>query len=451
MDKFIEFRNEYKYFIYEKFDINYDDNYMIITFNFRIDGLEEFNPSIKIKKSNIKNTNINENMLNYIVFHIGLIEMISYYKATCSPNIIINAGYLDKEQIKWINKLIYNGLGEFLYRNNIDIKEEDLVTIKCTKEKTDIDDVSYNGIGNLISVGGGKDSCVSLELLKNESSNSCFIINAKTPSLECAKKAGYFEDDIICVERILDRKIIDLNNRGFLNGHTPFSAVVAFISYLCAYLNNKRYIVLSNESSANEATVIGTSINHQYSKSFEFENDFYEYTHKYFRLEIDYFSLLRGISEFQIGRIFSKFTKYHEVFKSCNLGSKEKEWKWCCNCSKCLFVYMILSPFLYKEDLVNIFGEDLYEREDLLNTFKEIIGETEVKPFDCVGTIEEAKYSVSLLIDKLDKENLPFLLDYYYKNYDLELDGSNILKYNDENNIPEKYERLVKEVLDNER
>ena len=209
--------------------------------------------------------------------------------------------------------------------------------------------------------------------------------------------------------------------------------------------------MLSNESSANESTVIGTNINHQYSKSFEFENDFYEYTHKYFRLEIDYFSLLRGISEFQIGRIFSRFTKYHKVFKSCNLGSKEKEWKWCCNCSKCLFVYMILSPFLYKEDLVNIFGEDLYEREDLLDTFKEIIGETEVKPFDCVGTIEEAKYSVSLLIDKLDKDKLPFLLDYYYENYDLELDGSNILKYNEENNIPKEYEKLVKEVLDNER
>ena len=71
---------------------------------------------------------------------------------------------------------------------------------------------------------------------------------------------------------------------------------------------------------------------------------------------------------------------------------------------------MILSPFLYKEELISIFGSDLYEREDLLDTFKEILGYSETKPFECVGTYSEARYAVSLLIDKLSKENLPFLL-----------------------------------------
>ena len=447
MNEFLDFRNKYKNFIYDKYDINYDEENMIIKYYFEIEGLETFNPSIKINKKYIKNNNINNNMLNYLVFHIGLVEMISYYKATCSPNLIINAGYLKDDQIKWIKKLMFNGLGEFLYKNNITVTEEELVNIKCTKEEKDISDNSYKGKGNLIAIGGGKDSCVSLEVLKNEQNNSCFIINAKTPSLECARIAGYKEDNIICVERILDRKIIDLNNRGFLNGHTPFSALVAFISYLCAYLNCKKNIILSNESSANESTVIGTNINHQYSKSFEFENDFYLYSHKYFGLDIDYFSLLRGISEFQIGKLFSKYTKYHQAFKSCNLGSKESTWKWCCNCSKCLFVYMILSPFLYKDELVKIFGQDLFEREDLLDTFKEIIGVTEVKPFDCVGTINEAKYAVSSTIEKLDKDKLPYLLDYYYKNHDLVLDGAQILEYNNENNIPEEFEKLVKEEL----
>ena len=91
-----------------------------------------------------------------------------------------------------------------------------------------------------------------------------------------------------------------------------------------------------------KANVEGTNINHQYSKSFEFEKDFDDYVKKYFGLDIHYFSLLRGISEFQIGRLFSNYKHYHSVFKSCNLGSKEKEWIWCCNCSKCLFIYIIL-------------------------------------------------------------------------------------------------------------
>ena len=148
--------------------------------------------------------------------------------------------------------------------------------------------------------------------------------------------------------------------------------------------------------------------------------------------------------------IFSKYDKYHEVFKSCNLGSKESTWKWCLNCPKCLFVFIILSPHLYKEKLINIFGEDLFERKDMLDTFLEIIGETEVKPFECVGTINEAKYAISTLINKLDKEDLPYLLKYYYENFELYLNEDNILGYNTENNLNEYYNKLVQEELNSD-
>lgn len=444
--KFIDLRNKYDTFIYEKYEISYDSDNMNIKFYFNIPGLTWFYPEIRINKKYIINDNISEDYLNSMIFHIGLIELVSYFKCTCSPNVIIRAGYVDSEQIRWLKKLYYNGLGEFLYRNNISVSEEDLMKITCECEKKSLSKISYVGEGNLISVGGGKDSCVSLEILKNETNNSCFIINPKIPSLECCSVAGYNNEKIVCVDRILDKKIIELNNEGFLNGHTPFSSIVAFISYLCCYLQNKKNIILSNESSANEATVIGTNINHQYSKTYEFECDFNNYTKKYFNLDINYFSLLRGISEFQIGRLFSNYKKYHSVFKSCNLGSKEKTWKWCCDCSKCLFVYIILSPFLYKEELVSIFGQDLYEREDLLDTFKEILGYSDTKPFECVGTYSEARYAVSLLINKLEC-NLPYLLEYYKENYKLELDGSDILDFNENNNLNNYYENLVKKEL----
>ena len=221
-------------------------------------------------------------------------------------------------------------------------------------------------------------------------------------------------------------------------------------SYLCAYLLGKENIVLSNESSANEETVIGTNVNHQFSKSYEFEKSFNSYVKETFKINLNYFSLLRGLSEFQIGMIFSKYDKYHEVFKSCNLGSKESTWKWCLNCPKCLFVFIILSPHLYKEKLINIFGEDLFERKDMLDTFLEIIGETEVKPFECVGTINEAKYAISTLINKLDKEDLPYLLKYYYENFELYLNEDNILGYNTENNLNEYYNKLVQEELNSD-
>ena len=446
-EKFNQFREQYKEFIFDKYEITYDEEYMNIKYYFNIPDLTWFYPEIKINKKYILNNDIKDDYLNDLVFHIGLVELVSYFKCTCSKEVIIKCGFINEEQIEWFKKLYYNGLGEFLYTNHIEVSQDDLMHITCLGKPFNHTDINYQGEGNLICIGGGKDSCVSLEILKNESNNVGFIMNAKKPSLDCAHISGLQDNEIYDIKRILDRKIVELNNLGYLNGHTPFSSLVAFLSYLVCYLSNHRNIILSNESSANESTVLGTNINHQYSKSFEFENDFYNYTNTYFKTGIRYFSLLRGISEFQIGKLFSNYTKYHPVFKSCNVGSKGEEWVWCSKCPKCLFVYIILSPHLYKDKLINIFGSDLYTNEELLDTFKEILGYSETKPFECVGTYSEARYAISLLLQRLDNNNLPFLLKYYKDNYPLELNDKEILSYNEENNIPDYYDKLVKEEL----
>ena len=444
MDKFENLRNKYKDFIYEKYEIiEKNDSYEII-FYFNIPALTTFEPKLIIEKTYLKNNNIDEKFFEYLVFNIGLVELISYVKCTCSPNIIIKCGYLDEYQINWFKKLYYNGLGEFLYRNNINISEQELFNITTTGEKQNFK-IQYEGTGNLIPVGGGKDSNVTLELLKDED-NTCFIINPKGANIECANISEF---NTLIVKRILDKKIVELNNQGFLNGHTPFSAIVAFTSYLCAYLANKKYIILSNEDSANQSTVLGTNINHQYSKTYEFENDFNNYTKKYFDIDIKYFSLLRPLTEFQIGMLFSKIEKYHKTFKSCNIGSKGETWNWCNNCSKCLFVFIILSPFLYKEKLINIFNKDLYEDETLLETFKELLGYKETKPWECVGTYEEVRYAVSLLIEKLKDKPLPYLLQYYKDNYPLYLEEKYEKKYNEKNNLNEHFEAIIKEAIKN--
>lgn len=446
MNKFEELRIKYPTFIYDSYKIEYIDNDIIITFNFIIPGLTNFNPTIKFDRSYILNKNINESYFNYLVFHIGLVELISYVKCTCSPNIIIKAGYINQEQINFFKKLYYNGLGEFLYKNNINITEHELFNIIVEADEEIIPSIEYNGIGNLIPIGGGKDSNVSLELMKNEyDMNSVFIINPKQVHIKCANEAYYDDKKSVYIYRTLDKKIIELNSKGFLNGHTPFSSLVAFISYFIAYIQNKKYIILSNEGSANEPTVLGTNINHQYSKTYEFENDFNNYTNKYFKISIKYFSLLRCLNEFQIALLFSKYKKYHQIFKSCNLGSKKDPWEWCCSCPKCLFAYIILSPFLYKDELIDIFKEDLYERKDLLPIFLELLGYSKTKPFECVGTYEEVRYAVSILISKLDE--LPYLLRYYKEHFNLSLDKRYEESLNLENNLDPKFIEIVKEEL----
>ena len=444
--KFLEYRKNYPTFIYHSFDIVDLGKSIRLSFDYEIPGLTSFHPWIEINKDD-RDVDVNDSFFRYLVFHIGLIELVSYFKCTCSPNVIIEAGYLSEEQISWFKKLYYYGLGEFLYLNHIDISEDDLMNIQCASFPQTISIPHYQGVGNLVPIGGGKDSLVSLELLKDYyKDNHCFIINPKPVTTSCAEAGGYQSDRIIGVKRINDKNLINLNQRGFLNGHTPFSAVVAFLSYLTAYIYGKKYIVLSNEASANEATVLDTKINHQYSKTYEFENDFNCYTQKFFGIDIHYFSLLRPLSEFQIALLFSNYPKYHFIFRSCNVGSKNEKWEWCCHCPKCLFVYIILSPFLYPDKLVSIFGEDLYSNKELLPIFLELLGYSETKPFECVGTYGEARYAVSLTIQKLG-DQLPYLLSYYKEHYPLELSTHFEREFNTEHNLPKEFEEILRKEL----
>ena len=461
MDKslrFREYREEYKEFHFNSYSIKEDNEGINIEYEFEIPGLTKFNPKLKILKKALNFKNINSKYVQNMVFHIGLIELISYWKSTCSPKIVIKCGYLNEEQIEWWKKLYFYGLGELFYTNNIKTNIKDFVNIECTKKVNEFEYEKIKDISNgyIVPIGGGKDSAVTLETLQiNKENDYCLIINPKQVTLKCAQIAGFEDDNIIEIYRNIDKNLIDLNENGFINGHTPFSAMLAFLSYFVAYLLSKKYIALSNENSANESNVVGEKINHQYSKSFEFECDFEKYTNKYLKAPVKYFSFLRPLNELQIAKIFSKHEKYHNTFKSCNVGSKEKDWEWCCNCAKCLFAYIILSPYLYKEKLVGIFGVDMFEKSDLLKIFLELTGNGETKPFDCVGTFEEVNFAISKTIENIERENkkLPYLLKYYRDNYKLVGTKNDITKkYNEENNLDEEQNAILrKEVFSSDK
>lgn len=436
---FKELRSKYPKFIYEDFKIEEINGDYVCTFSFNIPNLTKFEPIIKFP---VGRKDIDLNFLKYLVFHLGLVEIISYFKCTCSPIIEIKAGYLDENQMEWFKKLYYYGLGEFRYINNIDCSIDEFVNITCISNKKERFNINYNGKGNLIAVGGGKDSIVSIELLKGMD-NMCFVINPKDVDKEICDIANL---NYYGVERIIDKKIIELNSKGFLNGHTPFSAIVAFTSYLACYLNNRKYIILSNEGSANEPTILGTDINHQYSKTYEFECDFDEYTRKYFNIDIKYFSLLRPIKEIQIAKLFAKYPKYHQIFRSCNIGSKQNPWVWCCNCPKCLFVFIILRAFISKKEMIKIFGSNVLDNQRLYQSFLELIGKAETKPFECIGTIDEVKYAMNKIIENDDSYLSRIYKEKYYEPIHLALTKL----YYDNNVIPE-YLDILKEAINDER
>ena len=270
------------------------------------------------------------------------------------------------------------------------------------------------------------------------------------------RAAGLSDETLITAGRKFDRSLVELNKQGYLNGHTPFSSVVAFSAEITAYLHGLKYIVLSNEDSANESTVAGQNVNHQYSKSFEFEQNFHSYEEKYLGTGVYYFSFLRPLSEFQIAKMFVSHKKYLPVFRSCNLGSKVSPDIWCGDCPKCLFVALILSPFLSPDELADIFGKDMLNDVNMENYFIELIGKSEHKPFECVGSIDEVNLAVSLAVRNILKNggDMPYLFKKYVDMgaYQPEfIDDQNkeyCRKYSKTNLLPEEFAELLKNEME---
>ncbi len=406
-------RAEYPYFVFEKYSYSTTDNALNIEYLFNLSDKYFFKPKLTFPKRKFYKTEIiPDAVLQNLVFNLGMIELISYWKAACSPEIIIKPHSLTNKQIEWWKKLYFNGLGEFFYLNNIKPDINSFVKIKSTSDdKLSAFKVQTNN-DIIVPIGGGKDSVVTIETLKSTHKNiTPLILNLNESRERTIKTAGFSIDNSIVINRTIDPKLIELNEKGFLNGHTPFSAVLAFTSVIAAVISGKRNIALSNESSANEATVGDTNINHQYSKSLEFEKDFREYLSKYISEDINYFSFLRPLNELQIAKLFSKYSQHFSGFRSCNVGSKTNEW--CGNCPKCLFTFIILSPFIERNKLIKIFNKDLFDDENLIDIFEQLTGNTKEKPFECIGTIDEVNVAVRAFIESSDKENLPKLLQHY--------------------------------------
>lgn len=446
-EKYTELRKQYPEFLYRGFSLEKNRDGFDVVYDFEIPGAAKFHPSWHFPAAFPSEGG---EALRRLVFSLGMVELISYWKAVCPPKVVISCGYLSEQQAAWWKKLYFHGLGEFFYINGIDADEQDFMKLEYKKKETaPIPAAPERFHGCLVPIGGGKDSVVSLEILRScpETEITTFSVNrieaVKNVIELCTEKAGDIKAD-----RTLDKELLNLNRQGYLNGHTPFSAIVAFSSVITAFLNNKQYITLSNETSANESTVRNSTVNHQYSKSFQFEQDFDWYLKTLINSPIHYFSLLRPLTEIQIAKIFAEAETYHPAFRSCNAGSKQGIW--CCECPKCLFVYIILSPFLSKEKLHDIFGQDLLEKESMDRYLRELAGIDENKPFECVGTRSEVLACLKNLIQKENSE-IPLLVK-RYQEFILN-NGKDVKElladWCDDHDVPEKFLGYVQKALKN--
>ena len=464
MKQYLSLREQYPRFAYRGYEIEEKDSCLKITYRFETLGLSEFAPVWVFPKAEGDCRRWSEDrLMQDMIFSLGMVELISYWKIACPPTVTVEAGRLNQDQIDWWKDLYFNGLGEFFYVNGIkeadpnhfmDIQCAGQLKAPCTdqyKERHEECGVETVGKDNgvLVPIGGGKDSAVTLELLRLAGKPVCaYIINPRGATIHTTEVAGLDAAHVISAKRTLDSNMLELNCQGYLNGHTPFSALVAFSGIIAARMHGLTMVALSNESSANESTVQGSTVNHQYSKSFKFEEDFHYYQTTYLKGSAYYFSMLRPLSEFQIARFFAGQKQYHGIFRSCNAGSKTDSW--CGHCPKCLFVYLILSPFLKPQEVRDIFGRNMLDDWDMKETLDQLIGIEEEKPFECVGSRDEINTAIVLTIKGLEEagEALPCLLS-YYKTTDLyqtfRTRGDQYSTYYDGNNlVPDDLAGLVR-------
>lgn len=444
-------REEFPFMAFEDFSLENFEGGIKIRYDFNLADRFSFSPELVIAPRDFYHFDIADKRLQNLAFHVGMVELISYWKAACPPKLIVRPLTLNAEQISWWKKLWFRGLGEFFYTNGITAGFDDFIEI-IPVGNNHYQPFTFNfQPGAMVPLGGGKDSVVTLELLRQgEQAITPFILNPRGASLETAKTASFAENQVAVAYRTIHPQLLELNRQGFLNGHTPFSALLAFVTLIPAMISGTKHIALSNESSANEDTVAGTGVNHQYSKSFEFEKDFREYVAKFISPDFNYFSFLRPLNELQIGKIFSHQPAYFGVFKSCNVGSKTNIW--CGHCPKCLFTWIILSPFLPKETLVNIFGKDLSEDASLTYYLDELTGIAPVKPFECVGTVDEVNAVLQHLSQKWNNNEWPVMLRHYLVHSEIVKQQfpalENILNhFNDENFLLPEFVNILKTAL----
>ncbi len=352
----------------------------------------------------------------------------SYYKMYCPARIEVMGGLTEDEAVFWATVYI-KGLSEFWYKNQLDFRNalsfgpiipSDSSRRHCEEteatRQSRLDEIASpdEQVRNdkltsdrraLVAVSGGKDSIVATELVKKTGMEmGLFTVNASTMMQESAKAIGGKHIQLI---RRLDPQVIELSKSGEVyNGHIPITFINTFLAVMTAILYGYDYVVFGNERSADYGNVeyLGLMINHQMSKSQEFEKLMADYVQEYVRPDLRVFSILRPFYEIEIVRQFAAMPHYWHSFTSCNSNyklNKENtgEFEWCGQCPKCAFIFLLLAAFLKKDDVIAIFGENLFDRAELEHIFAELWGE-DIKPFECVGTPEEVQVAWWMIHEK---------------------------------------------------
>lgn len=410
-----------------------------------------FEEKLVFSGANIKLSRHRVDAVHHFLYYLHIAAGISYYKAFIPDQIRVETRPLSELAARFFDDFYLKGLGEFAFKNKMDLGDKirfpfgdsarPLMTPLNLKRRS------------AVPIGGGKDSVVTLETLKRITEPVVGLSVGRHKTIE--EIAMIAQVPLFVIQRVLSANLFEFNKKGAFNGHVPMVGILSFIFLVAAIVYDFDTIAMSNERSANSGNLLynGREVNHQWSKSVEFEEKFQHLVSEEMTREITYFSILRPLSEFQIASVFSDMTAYHPCFSSCNRGYKitgANDSKWCGECDKCRFVFLALSPFVEKKALLDIFGRDLFSDTSHLGKFKELLGVEGYKPFECVGEVEESQAALYLLSKRPEWKDAPVVMELMrcanQKGMDLKDSFEKSIRTTDTGRLPERYREAMNEL-----
>jgi hypothetical protein len=329
---------------------------------------------------------------------LHVVAGVSYYKVG-APTTVQAPKPVPKAAQELFTAVYTKGLAEYAYRNQFPHILD--LTVETPGMSATASPVDNAGRRPLSPVGGGKDSIVTLEILREAGLDPVpFSVNPNWVIKAVDDASGL---EALEARRQLDPRLFELNRAGALNGHIPVTAINSLIAIATATLHGLGPVVMSNERSASDPNLIwnGHEINHQWSKGAEAEGLLRAAVTAHSGLTEPYFSLLRTLSELHIAQLYARHERYDDVVTSCNKAFllHDPTARWCGDCPKCRFVFLAMAPAMGRERLVHIFGHDLFADRKQVPGFLELLGIDAHKPFECVGEVEESLVALSMLDD----------------------------------------------------
>ena len=333
---------------------------------------------------------------------------VSYWKAGLTPAMQVDGGAPDPGRLDFLSAVYHHGLAEFAATNDVDVPERLPLDASDTPAQPAVP--LELPARSLVAIGGGKDSLVTLEALRDAGREvQPFCVGASALIEDTVRAAGL---PLLRVGRRLAPELTAMNDAGAWNGHVPVTAINSCIGVCAALLYGFGEVVFSNERSADEPTrrrAEGHDVNHQWSKSFAFERALQDELSRTVSPDLHYYSLLRPWWEVTVAGRFAQLEAFHDVFSSCNRNfhqdGSQVEGRWCRDCPKCRFTALALAPFFEPGALSRILGTDLLDDEQQIEGFRALLELDRERPYECIGTVPETRALLAALASRPQWQN----------------------------------------------